>query len=65
MESDLTREHGYYWVRTKYYQFDSWHIGEWEIMSFDGRAWWGTGNEVEYGESELYEIGERITRNEK
>ena len=50
------RENGYYWVKT----FGEWTVAEWK----DG-YWWVCGNDCEYREDEIGEIGEKVERKEE
>ena len=49
------RENGYYWVKT----FGEWTVSEWK----DG-YWWFCGNDCEYREYEIGNIGEKVERKE-
>lgn len=58
------REDGYYWARTKWFQYGKWQFSDWQIMRQDdgGARWFVIGSEIDYAPEEIAEVGERIVR---
>lgn len=50
----------HYWVRPKWQQYGQEQVGRWEVMLRYQGCWMGIGNEVEYGDGEIAEVGPRI-----
>lgn len=51
-------ETGYYWVRVTH-QYTDWEPAEW-----DGEVWMLIGSREAWGHSDMYEIGEKIIKQE-
>lgn len=61
-KTEVTREDGWYWVRRSVVPA---FVPEWQCaLSWAGR-WWLVAVDMPWGDEDLAEIGERITRDDK